>query len=136
MYTLPKLITVLCLFVAAVFLVTVVEANPANLAGTEWGFAGERGEAARFVQFRSNGKVSGYSGCNRFAGTYIQNDDALTIRPLATTRMACQPEAMKREQQFLGMLADVRLAEGSHLKLTLKDGDGNVLAKLVRRDSD
>ena len=103
MYTLPKLITVLCVFVAAFFLVTVVGANPVNLAGTEWGFAGETGEAARFVQFRSNGKVSGYSGCNHFAGTYIQNDDALTIRPLATTRMACQPEAMKREQQFLGI---------------------------------
>ena len=38
MYTLPKLITVLCLFVAAVFLVTVVEANPVNLAGTECPF--------------------------------------------------------------------------------------------------
>ena len=43
---------------------------------------------------------------------------------------------MKRERQFVAMLADVRLAEGSHLKLILKDGDGKVLVKLVRRDSD
>ena len=36
------------------------------------------------MQFRSDGKVGGHSGCNRFTGTYTQKDDTL-----ATTRMAC-----------------------------------------------
>ena len=56
--------------------------------------------------------------------------------PLATTRMACRPEVMEREQQFLTMLGQVRHAEASYLKLTLKDGNDKVLAELVRRDAD
>lgn len=47
--------------------------------------------------------------------------------------MACLPLAMKRERRFLAMPANVRLAEGSHLKLILKKGDGEALAELVRR---
>src|SRR5262245_35304823 len=84
--------------------------------------------------FGSNGRVSGHSGCNRSTGTYIQNDDALTMGPFASPRMACQPDVMEREQQFLAMLINVRHAEGSHLKLTLKDGNSKVLAEFVRRD--
>jgi heat shock protein HslJ len=136
MRALEKLRIVLSLLVAAFFPVWAAAASPVNLAGSEWGFAGETGKAARFVQFRSGGKIGGHSGCNRFAGAYTQNDDALTMGPLATTRMACQPEAMEREQQFLAMLGNVRQAEGTQLKLTLKDSDGKVLAKLVRRDSE
>ena len=129
-----RLIPVLCLILAAGFPGRAAEASPVNLAGTEWGFAGETGEAARLVQFRSNGKVNGFSGCNRFTGNYTQNDSALTIGPIATTRMACRPSAMRREQQFLAILANVRLVEGTHLKLLLKKDDGEVLAELVRRD--
>ena len=80
------------------------------------------------------GKVGGHTGCNRFTGTYTQKDDALTIGPFATTRMACRPEVMERERQFLAMLTNVRHVEGTHLKLSLKDGNGEVLAQLVRRD--
>jgi hypothetical protein len=43
--------------------------------------------------------------------------------------MTCRPSAMKR-----AMLANVRLAEGSYLKLILKKDDGEALAELVRRD--
>jgi hypothetical protein len=50
--------------------------------------------------------------------------------------MASQLSAMKREQRFLAMLANVRLAEGSHLKLILEKDDGEVAAEPVRRDPD
>ena len=77
-----------------------------------------------------------HTGCNHFTGTYTQKDDTLTMGPFATTRMACQPEVMERERQFLAMLTNVRHVEGTHLKLSLKDGNGEVLAQLVRRDPD
>jgi heat shock protein HslJ len=50
--------------------------------------------------------------------------------------MACQRDVMERGQQFLAMLVNVRHAEASHLKLTLKDGNGKILAELLRRDPD
>jgi heat shock protein HslJ len=77
-------------------------ANPADLAGTEWVFPGEVGKTARFIQFRSDGKIGGSTGCNRFTGSYSQDGYALTIGTLATR--ACPPDVMKREQQFLVML--------------------------------
>jgi heat shock protein HslJ len=58
--------------------------------------------------------------------------DALRMGPIATTRMACQPEVMEREQEVLTRPGRVRYTEGTHLKLT-KD---NVLAELIRRDPD
>jgi len=128
------LLPVLCVLLVASFPGRTADANPVNLAGTEWGFAGETGETVRFVQFGSNGKVTGFSGCNRFTGNYTQKGDALTIGPIATTRMACRPSAMRREQQFLAMLANVRLAAGTHLKLILKRDHGEVVGELVRRD--
>jgi putative lipoprotein len=90
----------------------MVAANPIDLAGTEWGFTGDVGKAARFIQFRSDGRVTGYSGCNRFTGTYVQNGDALTMGPLATTRMACPPQMMKREQEFLELRS--KILESAH----------------------
>jgi heat shock protein HslJ len=136
MDALNRLQTVFCVVIAALFAVGAAKASTFELAGSEWGFAGETGKSARFVQFRSDGKVGGHSGCNRFMGTYTQKDDALTMGPLATTRMACQPEVMERERQFLTMLSKVRFAERTHLKLTLKDDKDNALAELIRRDFD
>jgi len=121
---------------AGQFMVSCAAAGPFNLAGSEWGFAEETGRSARFVQFRADGVVGGSSGCNRFTGTYNHKDDELTFGPLASTRMACPPEVMEGEQQFLTMLGYVRSAEASHLKLVLRDGNGEVLAELVRRDGD
>ena len=135
MPALEKLEKVFC-FLVAFFAVGAVSAATFRLAGSEWGLAGETGKSARFVQFRSGGKVGGHTGCNRFTGTYTQKDDTLTMGPFATTRMACQPEVMERERQFLAMLTNVRHVEGTHLKFSLKDGNGEVLAQLVRRDPD
>jgi len=128
-----KLQTVVRILTFALF-VGAAAASPVDLAETEWGFFREVGKEARFLKFRSDGKVGGYTGCNRFAGTYVQDGYELTMLTLATTRRACLSDAMKREQQFLVLLSRVRQAEGNHLELSLKDTDGNVLAELVRRD--
>lgn len=45
-------------------------------------------------------QVHGFSGCNRFTGSYELNENLLQISPLATTRMACL-EGMDQEQRFL-----------------------------------
>ena len=128
--------TVLIALLAGQFMVSSAAAGPFNLAGSEWGFAGETGRTARFVQFRADGIVGGSSGCNRFTGAYNQEGGELSLGPLASTRMACPPEVMEREQQFLAMLGNVRYAEANHLKMTFKDRNGKGIAELVRRDAD
>lgn len=51
-----------------------------------------------------DGQVSGSSGCNRFHGSFAVEGSALKIRPLATTRMACEDEVTAQEQAFLRAL--------------------------------
>jgi heat shock protein HslJ len=51
-----------------------------------------------------DGTVSGSAGCNRFTGGYEASDESLSIKPLATTRMACDAKLMEQEQRFLAAL--------------------------------
>jgi hypothetical protein len=74
---------VLIVILGSQFVVSSAIAGPSDLAGSEWGFAGETGRTARFVQFRSDGGVGGSSGCNRFTGAYTQKGEELTMGPRA-----------------------------------------------------
>ena len=47
--------------------------------------------------------VRGFSGCNRFSGTYQKNTNKLKFGPMAATMMACM-EGMEQEQAFLKAL--------------------------------
>lgn len=74
-------------------------------------------------------RANGFSGCNRFAGTYDLTDGKLTFGPLAGTRMACAPgPASALEQPFLQGLAGiektgVQMRPPRELQITLKTGD-------------
>ncbi|MFD2551281.1 META domain-containing protein [Bizionia sediminis] len=50
--------------------------------------------------------VSGFSGCNRFTGSYTLHNESLTFGALATTRKLCQPELNNIEQQVLKHLEE------------------------------
>ena len=51
-------------------------------------------------------RLHGFSGCNRFTGSYELNQEYLHLSQLASTRMACV-EGMELEQRFLTLLAGV-----------------------------
>jgi heat shock protein HslJ len=85
------------------------------------------------------GRISGHSGCNRFAGGFTVTDDAVTIGPLMGTRMFCDdpdagsgPSIMEQEAALLAAFehtASYRL-EGS--RLTLVRPDGGIAVSLHR----
>jgi heat shock protein HslJ len=85
----------------------------------------------------SNGqrRTSGFSGCNRFTGTYDLNSGKLSFGPLATTRMACAPGAgASLEPAFLQGLASiektgVQMHPPIQLQITLKNGDVMMFAQ-------
>lgn len=121
------------LAIIAAATLTAHAADPlTSLAGSEWGFA-NAGDA--HIQFREK-DVSGFSGCNRFFGSYSFVGGALTFGPLVTTRMACPPDEMDTERKILQLLEAVKSATATHTVLTLNDGTGAVLATLNRRDFD
>lgn len=126
----------LALFVS-VWAASGAGAGPLNtLAGSEWGFAGETDEHARYLRFGDHGEVGGMLGCNHFRGRYSFKNGELRIGPLANTLIACPSPMMTREKEFLTMLEETRAAEARRRKLILKDADGEILAELVRRGAD
>jgi heat shock protein HslJ len=72
--------------------------------------------------------ASGFSGCNRFMGTYALKDGKLSFGPLAGTRMACTSPGGNIEGAFLDALTriertGVQMREPQQMQLTLDNGD-------------
>jgi heat shock protein HslJ len=103
-----------------------------SLEGTTWRLAALTGQTpealaaspmpltARF----EGGRVSGFSGCNRFTGGYATEEGRLTIGALAGTMMACAPPVMAIEKAFRDAFSGtLRYAvSGSELRLTADSG--------------
>ncbi|MEZ5685541.1 MAG: META domain-containing protein [Paracoccaceae bacterium] len=73
------------------------------------------------------GRIAGHSGCNRFTGTISEQGGALSIGPLASTRMACPPAQMALEQRMLAALAQLRGADIRDGMLVLTGEAGTLL---------
>jgi len=112
--------------------VAAFAAEPQFIAGPTWQLAapgaqsaGEAASEKRPVTARfEGGRVSGFSGCNRFMGSYTLDRDSVLIGPLAGTMMACPDPEMAIEKAFLGALTGtLRYAiSGDQLALTPVSG--------------
>lgn len=52
------------------------------------------------VEFATQGRVAGFSGCNRFGGSYNIEGMQLKLSELFATRMACAGQGMELEDRF------------------------------------
>lgn len=89
------------------------QAGPGVVEGPTWrlvalqGFetaalpGGTQSVTARF----EGGRVTGFSGCNRFFGNYALQGGQLSVGSLAGSMMACEPKAMALEQAVQRALA-------------------------------
>lgn len=110
--------------------------SPQTLAGSSWTIVSIDGRDAladrrASVTFESD-RLSGTSGCNRFSGSYQLNTTALTLGPIATTRMACPGTAMDQESRLLALLKGtlgMRFDNGDRLILTGTDRRSAVLKR-------
>jgi len=57
----------------------------------------------------STKQVSGFSGCNRFFGSYNLKDNALSFGDLGLTRMLCQDEANSIEKKLINTIGNSNL---------------------------
>lgn len=87
---------------------------------TSWSYLPER---IPFINFDSDkNRVSGFAGCNRFAGSYTLAGNSIHFSPLASTRMYCQEsqptesallEALQRADRIVVSKNQLRLFAGS-----------------------
>ncbi len=115
--------------------------KPAPLVGQVWELTGYnngkqaissvRAGTAVTLEFRDDGTLGGSDGCNRYMSGYTLKGDALTIGPLASTRMACKgPEgAAQQARDYGAALATVARYRIEGNELVLLDGDGKPAAR-------
>lgn len=87
------------------------------------------------IDFAADGRIAGRGGCNRYNGAYRLQGTALTIGPLAMTRMACVPALMEVEQRFASALAQVgaaRIDDSGALILSDATGAAVITARRVQ----
>ncbi|MDX1417386.1 MAG: META domain-containing protein, partial [Candidatus Promineifilaceae bacterium] len=113
----------------------------ADLAGTSWALSSLNGEppvpdTSVFLQFGSDGTLSGSDGCNNFNTTYSQDGSSLTINPAgASTLMACPEPVMEQADAFNAALAATTDFVATEEELSLMAGD-QVLATFELSSSD
>jgi len=110
-----------------------VRLKPTPLVGQVWQLTGynngkEAISSARNgteinLEFRDDGTLGGSDGCNRYMSGYTLSGAALTIGPLASTRMACKgPEGAAEQARdyaaALGAVTGYRIDGGELLLLT------------------
>lgn len=105
-----------------------------GLGGTSWTVMTIDGAPAApnarpTMVFEFDGSLSGSGGCNQYTGSFRTDADRITVRDLASTRMACEAVLMAQEQAFsaaLGGATTWQLTEQGDLEL---DGSGRIVAQ-------
>ncbi len=106
-----------------------------TLAGTQWQLQALMGESIQserpltleFDQLR----LSGFAGCNRFAGHYtLGTDGSLGVGATSATKMACNEQRSLIEQSFLQQLQQVHQYSLINDQLQLLDAQRQVLMVL------
>jgi heat shock protein HslJ len=113
-------------------------AVPITLTGTTWSATGINtgtGAVSSLVAgttvtavFADDGTLSGNAGCNTYNGTYEVTGTKMTIGPLATTRMACEPDVSTQEANYLAALGRVTTYTIRGDQLELRDDEGALQA--------
>ncbi len=90
-----------------------------------------QGENSNPIQiiFDANGeRVSGSTGCNRFTARITEDARGFTLDQIATTKMACTPQRMELENDFLYELNDYRSIVRNGDQLLMIGADRQVLS--------
>jgi heat shock protein HslJ len=90
-----------------------------------------QGESSNPIQiiFDANGeRVSGSTGCNRFTARITEDTRGFTLDQIAATKMACMPQRMELENDFLYELNDYRSIVRNGDQLLMIGADREVLS--------
>jgi heat shock protein HslJ len=108
-------------------------ASQPTLTGKTWQLTKlgpiDRRKAGITARFEANGRLSGFSGCNNYSGTYTASGGSITVsRKLALTRKACARVVMAQESLYLAALTAAKTYSIAGGALSLRARTGLTLA--------
>lgn len=103
-----------------------------QLVGTQWQLTGSSVSSVDLAAFDitaefESGTLSGQAPVNRYTAPYEVDGDEITIGPVASTKMAGEPEAMRAEGAFFALLSTVTGFEQTLEELVLLAEEAPVL---------
>ncbi|WP_075351801.1 META domain-containing protein [Algoriphagus marinus] len=115
--------------------------NPLSLLmGNSWALSSLMGKSLDLSQFADGvpslnflegGKLAGFTGCNNLSGSFALEGTSIKLDPGAVTRKACPGTG---EQDFLGALSKVGNLKIGKDKLTLLDGEEELMSFIPKND--
>lgn len=94
---------------------------------------GENARSPRIVLGSTDDRLTGFSGCNNFTGSYRSDSDAISFGPIAATWMACSDGA-DLESRLFAALANVTGYELYRHHLEFYDSRNALLARFEARE--
>ena len=79
------------------------------------------------AQFTNSGNLSGSSGCNQYVTSYSVTGLSMTVSPVSTTKIVCEPDAMAQETAYLALLQKAGRFILYGDSMTISDSSGNTL---------
>lgn len=95
-----------------------------------------QGDTSNPIQiiFDANGeRLSGSTGCNRFTARITEDSRGFTLDQIASTKMACTPQRMELENDFLYELNDYRSIVRNGDQLLMIGADREVLSFMQKK---
>ncbi|BDX21946.1 hypothetical protein TUM22923_12670 [Polynucleobacter sp. TUM22923] len=87
------------------------------------------------IQFDTNGeRLSGSTGCNRFTARINEDARGFTLDQIASTKIACTPQRMELENDFLYELNDYRSIVRNGDQLLMIGADREVLSFIQKNN--
>ncbi|WP_232725910.1 META domain-containing protein [Polynucleobacter brandtiae] len=87
------------------------------------------------IQFDGNGeRLSGSTGCNRFTARINEDARGFTLDQIASTKIACTPQRMELENDFLYELNDYRSIVRNGDQLLMIGADREVLSFIQKNN--
>lgn len=84
-----------------------------------------------FVQFETDGQVTGHGGCNNFFSRYRLEDNKIHINPISVTRKSCAADIMSLELSFIESLQLTKNVSGVGNRMALKNDQGQATLRFV-----
>jgi hypothetical protein len=89
------------------------------------------------IMFDANAeRLSGSTGCNRFTARITEDARGFTLDQIASTKMACAPQRMELENDFLYELNDYRSIVRNGDQLLVIGADREVLSFMQKNNSE
>ena len=87
------------------------------------------------ISFTKN-RVSGFSGVNRYSGSYSTNNDSISFSELSVSLMSGSRSAMDAEERFLRILRSAKKVKADKNTMTLENAKGDTLTFKNLKTSD